>query len=307
MQLSENVKKRLDNLVESHDVVLFMKGRRRLPQCGFSAQVVSLLDQLVEDYQTVNVLESAEVREGIKAYSDWPTIPQLYVKGKFIGGCDIVTQMFENGDLQRTLGVQEVAVEKPVVTVTPAAREAFAAALEEAPGHQVRFDVDARFRPNLDLDTPNPGDFEVDAGGLTVLVSKLSAKRADGVTIDFVSGDQGGFKIDNPNEPPRVRSMTARELKERLDAGDAVEVYDVRPEEERALAQIDGTRSFDSGGRSHLDGLGRDATVVFVCHTGVRSRGAAEEALQNGFRRVYNLHGGIDSWSREVDPSVPRY
>lgn len=307
MQLPENVKNRLDELVGSHDVVLFMKGRRRLPQCGFSAQVVSILDRLVEDYQTVNVLDSMEIREGIKAYSDWPTIPQLYVKGKFIGGCDIITQMFETGDLQRTLGVQEVEVDQPTVTVTAAAREAFASALQEAPGNHVRFEVDARFRPNLDLDTPNPGDFQVDAGGLTLLVSKLSAQRADGVTIDFLPGEQGGFKIDNPNEPPRARSITAQDLKAWMDTGDSVAVFDVRPEEERAIASIEGTRVFDTEGQAYLSELDRDAKVVFMCHTGVRSRSAAEEAVQRGFRNVYNLDGGIEAWSRDVDPSVPRY
>ena len=307
MQLPENVKKRLDDLVASHDIVLFMKGRRRLPQCGFSAQVVSILDQLVEDYQTVNVLDSMEIREGIKAYSDWPTIPQLYVRGKFIGGCDIITEMFETGALHQTLGVEEYQVEEPRITVTPTAREAFAAALNDAPGNYVRFEVDARFRPNLDLDTPKPGDFEIDAGGLQVLVSKLSAPRADGVIIDFLPGEQGGFKIDNPNEPPKVRILTAKELKGKLDAKESIEMFDVRSAEERALAHIEGTRLFDTDGQAHLEGLDRDTPVVFVCHTGMRSRAAAEEAVQRGYRKVYNLQGGIEAWSREVDPSVPRY
>jgi len=86
-----------------HDVVLFMKGSPQAPQCGFSATVVKILDVLDVDYASVNVLASNEVREGVKAFSDWPTIPQLYVKSEFIGGCDIIREMYESGELQEFL------------------------------------------------------------------------------------------------------------------------------------------------------------------------------------------------------------
>src|SRR5262245_49737100 len=90
----------IDNEVKSNDVVLFMKGTPQFPQCGFSGQVVQILDYLGVPYKGVNVLESDELRQGIKAYSNWPTIPQLYVKGEFVGGCDIVREMFQAGELQ---------------------------------------------------------------------------------------------------------------------------------------------------------------------------------------------------------------
>ncbi|UDL95901.1 Grx4 family monothiol glutaredoxin [Lichenihabitans sp. PAMC28606] len=86
--------------VKSSDVVLFMKGTPQFPQCGFSAQVVQILDYLGTPYTSVNVLETAEMRQGIKDYSNWPTVPQLYVKGEFLGGCDIVREMFQAGELQ---------------------------------------------------------------------------------------------------------------------------------------------------------------------------------------------------------------
>jgi monothiol glutaredoxin len=89
--------------VQSNDIVLFMKGNPTFPQCGFSSVVARVLDHLQVEYASVNVLEDMNVREGIKAYSDWPTIPQLYVKGEFVGGCDIVREMFETGELQTLL------------------------------------------------------------------------------------------------------------------------------------------------------------------------------------------------------------
>jgi monothiol glutaredoxin len=97
------IKTWIDNEVKSNDVVLFMKGTPTFPQCGFSSQVVQILDYLGVDYKGVNVLENMDVREGIKEYSNWPTIPQLYVKGEFVGGCDIVREMFQEGELKTYL------------------------------------------------------------------------------------------------------------------------------------------------------------------------------------------------------------
>jgi monothiol glutaredoxin len=91
----------IDNEVKSNDVVLFMKGTPQFPQCGFSGQVVQILDHVGIGYKGLNVLESSELRNGIKEYSSWPTIPQLYVKGEFVGGCDIIREMFQTGELQQ--------------------------------------------------------------------------------------------------------------------------------------------------------------------------------------------------------------
>src|ERR1041385_2447287 len=93
----------IDNEVKSNDVVLFMKGTPQFPQCGFSGQVVQILDYLGVPYKGVNVLDSDELRQGVKAYSNWPTIPQLYVKGEFVGGCDIIREMFQSGELKSVL------------------------------------------------------------------------------------------------------------------------------------------------------------------------------------------------------------
>ena len=86
--------------VEGNDIMLFMKGTPQFPQCGFSSAVVQILDYLGADFAAMNVLEDMDIREGVKVFSDWPTIPQLYVKGEFVGGCDIIREMFENGELR---------------------------------------------------------------------------------------------------------------------------------------------------------------------------------------------------------------
>ena len=102
--------------VEGHPVVLFMKGTPQFPQCGFSGQVVQILDHVGVGYKGLNVLESAELRNGIKEYSNWPTIPQLYVKGEFVGGCDIIREMFQEGELQQLLDDKGIAYDKAKMT-----------------------------------------------------------------------------------------------------------------------------------------------------------------------------------------------
>ncbi|MBB6012557.1 Grx4 family monothiol glutaredoxin [Aquamicrobium sp. NLF2-7] len=100
----------IDSEVKNNDVVLFMKGTPGFPQCGFSGQVVQILDYVGVDYKGINVLDSSELRQGIKDYSNWPTIPQLYVKGEFVGGCDIVREMFQAGELQSFLDEKGIKV-----------------------------------------------------------------------------------------------------------------------------------------------------------------------------------------------------
>ena len=102
-----DAKQRIDALVKANDIVLFMKGTALFPQCGFSSRAISILDHLGATYETVDVLQDQEIRQGIKEYSDWPTIPQLYVKGEFVGGSDIMLEMFESGELQQLLAAGE--------------------------------------------------------------------------------------------------------------------------------------------------------------------------------------------------------
>jgi monothiol glutaredoxin len=108
-----NVQERIQKLISENPVVLFMKGTPEFPQCGFSGQVVQILDYLGAPVVGVNVLEDAEIRQGIKEFANWPTIPQLYVKGEFVGGCDIAREMFQSGELQAMLVEAGVAVKQP--------------------------------------------------------------------------------------------------------------------------------------------------------------------------------------------------
>ena len=109
---SENIQTWIDQQVKGNDVVLFMKGTKTFPQCGFSGRLVQILDYLGLDYKDINVLEDMGLREGIKAYTNWPTIPQLYVKGEFVGGADIITEMFQAGELQTHLADKGVPVKQ---------------------------------------------------------------------------------------------------------------------------------------------------------------------------------------------------
>ncbi|MEM6556028.1 MAG: Grx4 family monothiol glutaredoxin [Pseudomonadota bacterium] len=109
--MTDAVHTSIDNAVKGNDVLLFMKGTPTFPQCGFSSVVVQVLDYLGVEYQAVNVLDDQNVREGIKTYSNWPTIPQLYVKGEFVGGCDIIKEMFEAGELKDYMSEKGIEME----------------------------------------------------------------------------------------------------------------------------------------------------------------------------------------------------
>jgi monothiol glutaredoxin len=308
MQTEDATRKRIDDLVHKNPVMLFMKGDRRQPQCGFSNQVVQILDQLVPEYATCDVLADPEIRNGIKAYSNWPTIPQLYVRGEFIGGCDIVKELFASGELFEKLGVPRPETKPPAIAIGERAVAELRKLAAERPGQSLHLGVDARFENSLWFGPEQPGDIRVESNGIEIYVDRLTAGRADGLRIDLVQTDRGdGFHIQNPNAPTAVGQLTTRELKERLDAGEKFLFLDVRTPEERERARIEGARLLDAALAREIESMDRDTVLVLHCHHGGRSQAAAEHFAALGFRRVYNVVGGIDAWSREVDPSVPRY
>jgi monothiol glutaredoxin len=305
--MNEALRQRISDLIAKNDVVLFMKGSRHFPQCGFSSQVVSILNEHLPKYETVNVLSDPEIREGIKEYSSWPTIPQLYVKGTFIGGCDIVKEMHASGELAKALGATPIEMKAPSITLSESAARAFGDAAKDAGDDVLRLEINGEFQCDLYFGAKQAGDLVTTARGIAVHLDRESARRADGFVIDFVEQGGGGFKIDNPNEPPRVRSIRAAELKALLDKGTKLELIDVRPETERAIAKIDRARPLDQETERALQSMDKGAMLVFHCHHGMRSRNAAEHFLREGFRNVWNLDGGIEAWSASVDPDVPRY
>lgn len=105
--MEDTLRDRIQGIIDGNDVVLFMKGNKNFPQCGFSATVVEVLRRSGSEFQDVNVLEDPAIRQGIKEFANWPTIPQLYVRGKFVGGCDIIREMYEKGELEALLSATE--------------------------------------------------------------------------------------------------------------------------------------------------------------------------------------------------------
>ncbi|HEY3495029.1 MAG TPA: Grx4 family monothiol glutaredoxin [Polyangiaceae bacterium] len=292
--------------IQENPVVLYMKGSRQAPQCGFSARVVEILDGLLEDYVTVDVLRDPSLRDGIKAFSSWPTIPQLFVRGEFVGGADIVAALDESGELREKLG-DLVVTHEPKVTLSEAALRELSGAIE-SPKECIRLDVSPAFEHDLAVGVPDPRDVIVDAGGVRVSMPAAAVRRADGIHIDVVDTPEGpAFKIDNPNEPAKVKRMSPAELKAKLDRGDDVLLIDARTPSEQAIATIAGGRLLDDTLREELDATPRERPIVVYCHHGIRSQRAAEGLVSSGFRDVWNLVGGIDAWSMDVDQDTPRY
>jgi monothiol glutaredoxin len=304
-----DVRARIELILARDPIVLFMKGTRAAPQCGFSSRVVDILDELVDDYATVDVLSDGELREGIKEYGSWPTIPQLYVGGKLIGGADIVAEMMRVGELAPLLGVDGPReTHAPEASVSDAAIAAFRKYAGDDPKPTVRLAIDRAFDAELDLEPARDGDVIVDLGSIVLAMDRATARRADGIAIDFVEGPGGsGFRIDNPSAPPKVKTMSVEELDRIRKSGKPHLLLDVRTEEERDTARIEGSELLDREVRARLEELDRSTTLVFVCHHGIRSRVAAEHCLRMGFRDVWNVEGGIEAWSARVDPRVPRY
>lgn len=309
MSLDPALRARIDQLLQSNRAVLFMKGEPRAPQCGFSAKAVAALGSLELDYAHVDVLADPEIREGIKAYGDWPTIPQLYVGGELVGGSDIIVQMVNSGELHALLGLPAPDRTPPRIHITPAAVSMLRDALANAgDGYALQVEIDARFSAKLQLAPVDADAIAVEIDGIRAQFDMASARRAGGLTIDWVDDERGrGLVIENPNAPPKVKPLSVADAQTRALAGSLV-VVDVRPPEERALASVNVPfRVFDDAGLSQLEDLPRDTPLAFLCHHGARSAQAAEHFRGLGFRELYNIEGGIEAWSRQVDPGVPQY
>jgi len=305
--MDEHIRAQIQNAVEASEVVLFMKGTRFAPACGFSGKTVELLDSLLADYDTVDVLSAPELREGIKEFSSWPTLPQLYVRGKFVGGADIISQSFEEGTLDEMLGLPPRAVTPPQISLSAQAAAQLRQYLADSE-EVVLVDIDANFQTGLSIAPLGPNLVVAEVSGIRLAMDRLTAGRADGVSIDYIETPNGGaFKVTNPREPAKVRQVTPSALKGWLDRGEEFTLIDVRTLGEWNTARISGARLLDADSLDELEQLPKDKRLVFQCHHGHRSQRAAEQFLSRGFREVFNLAGGIDAWSVEIDPGVPRY
>jgi monothiol glutaredoxin len=307
--MDPQLKSEIDDLLGTNQVVLFMKGTKSFPQCGFSATVVGILKEAgVREFKDVNILSRADLRDGMKEYANWPTFPQLYVKGQFVGGCDIVKEMFATGELYDALGVTAPVIKVPSVKLSEAAKQAILSAAQGEGGDApvLRIEISPQWEYALSIDEAGEGDVVAEVSGLKIAFDRQSALKADGLSIDYLAEQGGGFKLENPNEPAKVQQITVHELKKALDAG-KIELFDVRSADERKIVHLEAAQAFDATAQEKLKTLDRDTPLYFHCHHGGRSQQAAEHYLRQGFKKVFNVVGGIDAYAAEIDKSLPRY
>jgi monothiol glutaredoxin len=254
MTLDPALKTKIDQLVASDDVVLFMKGTRSFPQCGFSASVVNILNTMIPKYTTVNILSDGEIRGGMKEYSDWPTFPQLFIKGEFVGGADIVRQMHESGDLEKKLGELVAPAKPPTLSVSARAAAELQAALKDgSPGDVIHLTITQGWEHQLDLGAKEASHVTVEAGGLTIQLDRTSAGRANGVSIDFIES-AGEAKALAPGPTPgddqlaerQGRVAAPREAHQRRGCASEVQVEEDAPGPASTLV-----RNTDLGRRAH--------------------------------------------------------
>ncbi len=305
--LGDATREKIENIVKQNRVVLFMKGTPKSPMCGFSAKTVGLLGSILDEYKSVDVLEDPEIREGIKVYGNWPTIPQLYIDGELVGGCDIITAMFNSSELHEMLGVEAPDRTPPEVTITDAAAVKILEAMAGHEGIGLHFAVDASWQSQFNVAPAEGHEIKVEANGITMYFDLVSAQRANGAIIDWVETLQGsGLTIHLPKAPAPVKQMSVAELKQRL-ADNSVILIDVRGSEERALASLEAARVMNDETMKVIEAMPKDTALAFICHTGNRSQVAGEYFRKQGFTNVSNVAGGINAWSKEIDPSVPLY
>ncbi|MGO1541090.1 MAG: Grx4 family monothiol glutaredoxin [Luteimonas sp.] len=310
MSLDPALRTRIDTLLQDNRIVLFMKGQPQMPQCGFSAKAAGILQGLEVEFAHVDVLSDPDIREGIKVYGSWPTIPQLYIGGELVGGSDIIEEMANSGELNEALGLPPIDRTPPRnVTVKPAAAEMLRGALAEAGADTaLALSIDANFRPNFQVAKASANAIAVETEGLRIQFDPASARRADGITIDWVDDMRGkGLAIDNPNAPKPARQLSAAEADARVRDG-KLTLVDVRGADERKVASVGvAHETLEGDGRARLEALPKDTAIAFLCHTGGRSQQAADHFRALGFSDVYNVEGGIEAWATTVDTSLARY
>ena len=218
-------KERITSMIGENPVFLFMKGTPQAPQCGFSNRVIQVLNSWNVPFKSFDVLSDEGIRQGIKDLSNWPTIPQLYVKQEFVGGCDIIEEISGNGELVDYL------------------KQAF---------------PDREFTP--------------------------------------------------PPPPAEVQEISSTEASKLLQQNPDIKLLDVRTVEEREKACLDNSLMLDNQlAQEILDTWEPDTPMMLICHEGIRSRQAGQFFTSQGFQQVYNVSDGIDGWSQNVDPAIPRY
>lgn len=295
--LDPELKQRIESQIASHDVVLYMKGTPKMPQCGFSAKTAGLLETVVgSDFVAYNVLEDEAIREGIKAFSDWPTIPQLYIRGEFVGGCDIIHEMYNAGELHPMLGLEVPDRTPPEIHITAEAMTQIQAFLDQYPDQFLHFSVTPDWDARFEVGPRGGHEIAAEVDGLVVLMDLATAQKAKGATIDWIETMQGaGLKLDLPGAPPPVQSIDASTLQARLNAGEDLWVVDTRPEPDRQAKPLSFAKPLDADMMAQLKAADPMQPVVFVCHVGITSLKIAEHYRKQGLQQLFNLEGGVEA------------
>ncbi len=201
------------------------------------------------------------------------------------------------------------ASEAPSTNITESARATLLKAKEDCEeGEYIRLSISANFEHGLTFDQKNDSDFVIQHGEVSAIIDPYSATRAKDLLIDYVQENlDAGFVFSNPNEPPKVNELSVEELRFLRDQGRDPLLIDVRPKTEGETARISFAKSLGDLSEDEINNLKKDHMIVFHCHHGQRSRQAAESFRLKGFSNLYNLTGGIDAWSKQIDSSVPVY
>jgi monothiol glutaredoxin len=296
--MNTETKEIIEKLINSNDCVLFMKGTPSHPQCGFSSNTVSIMKEVLgDDFITFNVLENNEVREGIKEYGNWPTIPQIYVKSELIGGNDIVTEMYNTGELHTMLNLPQPDRTPAQITISDKAKENILSGIENIGSNVLMLSIDGQFNTRFSIDQPKGYEIVSDVDGIKVYMDVGTAKRANGIEIDWVEDLQGaGLVINNPNEPKPVNQLTSEALKKGIEPGKFNHIFDVRSVEHFNSQHIPGSKRLDKENMQVIESIDKNTALVFVCAVGNTSQGACEFYRKKGFKNINNLVGGVSAW-----------
>lgn len=303
--MDSQLQNKLQKLVKSNKVVLFMKGNRNQPQCGFSARVVEILEDLEIDYQTYDVFSDPDIRSGMKEFTNWPTFPQLYIDQEFVGGCDIITEMSQSGELASQLGVELGEISLPEISCSPEMIAVLQQSISQY-GGGVQLSISKQFQYDIGIGQKEEGQYEVMVQDIPFYFSRGTAKRAHGISFDYQGGPSGGVMIENPNEP-KVHDLSVEELAEWRKDKKEFKIYDVRPNSEREISKLDFAEQFTPQQQQNLLSLPKDTVIVFQCRTGGRSLQAGKQLAMQGFTNIYNLVGGINAWAEKIDTSLAVY
>lgn len=296
--MNEQTKQAIDSLVNNNACVLFMKGNPTHPQCGFSSNTVGILKELLgEKFAYCNVLEDAEIREGIKEYGNWPTIPQLYINKELVGGNDIITEMFNTGELQSMLDLPQPNKEAAQITITDTAAENIQKGIQNMGSSVLMLSIDGQYNTRFSIEEPKGYEISSEIGDIKIYMDVGTAKRANGIEIDWVEDLQGaGLVIKNPNEPKAVNQISAQELKQGMEDSNYSHIYDVRSEQQYLADSIPGSKRLDKTNMQVIEELDKNTPLVFVCAVGNTSQGACDFYRKKGYTNVNNLVGGVAGW-----------